>query len=224
MLSNRITTVRNPYCMKSMIKTVALAVILGTAWSLPPAGRAARPPASAPQQVTALDPAEAATLAFIREEEKLARDVYLAMSDIWGLPIFARIAASEQEHMDAIKRLLDKYRLPDPALGIGDFANHEIQDLYDALIARGTESDLAALYVGAFIEEFDILDLQLAIDETDNADLDQVYRNLKAGSENHLRAFVGEIEKRGIAYTAQYLPQEVVDAILAASPESGRRR
>lgn len=224
MLSNRITTVRNPYSMKSMMKTVALAVILGTAWSLPPARSAGRPPASAPQQVTALSPAEAATLAFIREEEKMARDVYLAMSDIWGLPIFAQIAASEQEHMDAIKRLLDKYRLPDPALGIGDFANHEIQDLYDALIAWGTESDLAALYVGAFIEEFDILDLQLAIDETDNADLDQVYGNLKAGSENHLRAFVGEIEKRGIAYTAQYLPQEVVDAILAASREFGRRR
>ena len=62
----------------------------------------------------ALDPlsdAEAATLTFMREEEKLARDVYLALYDLWSNPVFSMIASSEQKHMDAIKRQLDAYGL-----------------------------------------------------------------------------------------------------------------
>ena len=73
---------------------------------------------------------EAATLTFMREEEKVARDVYLNMAARWALPPFANIAKSEQQHMDAIKAKLDKYGLPDPALAeMGAFRNAELQDL-----------------------------------------------------------------------------------------------
>ena len=50
-------------------------------------------------------------LLLMREEEKLARDVYMALYKQWRLPIFSNIAASEQRHMDAIRTLLDRYGL-----------------------------------------------------------------------------------------------------------------
>jgi len=68
---------------------------------------------------------------------------------------------------------------------------------------------------GALIEEIDIEDLQTAIDQTDKQDLQRVYENLMSGSENHLRAFVSQIERLVESYEALYLPQEVVDEILA---------
>ena len=174
-------------------------------------------------QTSALDTAEAAHLTFIREEEKMARDAYDAMYVKWGLTIFDQISDSEQEHMDAILSMLEKYGLPDPAQGPGVFTDPAIQGLYNWLMERGEVSALEALSVGAFIEEFDIGDLLEAIDETDNSDLDQVYGNLELGSENHLRSFVGLIENAtGVDYTAQWLPQAQVNDILASSG-SGKR-
>ena len=41
----------------------------------------------------------------------------------------------------------------------------------------------------ATIEEMDIIDLEEALAETDNADLERVYSNLKNGSTHHLSAF-----------------------------------
>ena len=43
-------------------------------------------------EFVALTDDEAAALAYLREEEKLARDVYLTLADTWQLPIFANIA------------------------------------------------------------------------------------------------------------------------------------
>lgn len=173
---------------------------------------------------SALDAVEAESLAFIREEEKMARDVYDAMYVLWpDKPIFDQISDSEQEHMDAILTLLDKYGLPDPAQGPGVFTDPDIQGLYDWLISRGEVSEIDALYAGAFIEEYDIHDLQMAIEETDNPDVQQVYSNLEQGSENHLRAYVGLIEETGVIYEAQWLTQAEVDEILAASSQPGKR-
>ncbi len=53
-------------------------------------------------------------LVYLREEEKLARDVYLHLYNTWGQWIFENIAASEQQHMDAVKTLLDRYGIHDP--------------------------------------------------------------------------------------------------------------
>ena len=132
--------------------------------------------------------AESATLTFMREEEKLARDVYLFLFDVWGKRVFSNIAASEQNHMDALKRMLDKYGLPDPILGEGVFRDPELQELYDLLVFLGIGSLEDALLVGALIEEVDIEDLELALIESSRDDLDRVYGNLMAGSVNHLRA------------------------------------
>ena len=117
--------------------------------------------------------------------------------------------------MDSMLEMINLYGLEDPASPIvGEFKNVDLQDMYDGLVARGQQSLLEALHVGALIEEVDIKDLEDAIDETDEAMLDVVYENLMEGSYNHLRAFVSRITSLGMTYDAQSLTQEEVDAIL----------
>ena len=65
-------------------------------------------------------------------------------------------------------------------------------------------------------------DLENAIAATNHADLDQVYGNLLRGSRNHLRAFAREIERQGGVYEAQYIDQEIVDAIIDSPMERGK--
>lgn len=156
------------------------------------------------------------SLQFIREEEKLARDVYIGLYRKWGTRVFDNISRSEQTHTDKIKYLLNKYKHEDPAANtaIGVFKNPDIQKLYNDLMLRGSKSQQEALYVGAYIEELDIGDLRHEIAESSSKDVIQVYTNLMEGSFNHLRAFVSQIERRGVSYKAQLLTQEDVDNIL----------
>ena len=169
-----------------------------------------------PASASVLAEAEARDLLFMREEEKLARDVYLAMHGEYGLRVFSNIPKAEQRHMDALLGLLNTYGLEDPALDpIGKFANPELQELYDTLVAMGLESKLDALMVGALIEEVDIEDIVEAMKRTDKSDILNVYGNLVAGSENHLNAFVWNIEAiTGETYVAQHISQEEVDEFL----------
>ena len=140
---------------------------------------------------TGLSEEEIAGLLFMREEEKLARDVYNQLYTIWGQPIFKNIAASEQTHMDQIKYLLNRYGLTDPALAPGQFTDPNLQALYNQLIAQGSLSQADALNVGALIEKTDIADLQTHLAQTDQADIQLVYNNLMNASYNHLAAFTG---------------------------------
>ncbi len=171
-----------------------------------------------------ISPAEAADLQFMREEEKLAHDVYVTLYEKWDLRLFNNIAASEQKHTDAVAVLLDRYDIADPVTGndAGEFTDADLQALYDQLVAQGSQSIAKALKVGAAIEEIDILDLQERLAETDNAAIEQVYTNLLAGSENHLRAFVSNLEAQtGETYAPQYLSQAAYDEIMAASNSRG---
>ena len=170
-----------------------------------------------------LSKSESQTLMFMREEEKMARDVYLTSYDLWEDTIFNNIAGAEQQHMDALKVLLDKYRLPDPVFEeIGFFQNPGLQELYDDLVAQSEESRIEALYVGALIEEVDIIDLVNAINESRHLDVINVYEKLLRGSRNHLRSFVRKIENEGLVYEAQLLSQEEVDEIVDTPMERGR--
>ena len=166
-------------------------------------------------------------LLFMREEEKLAHDVYVTLYEIWGLPIFQNIAQSEQTHTDAVLKLINQYGLDDPAAttGIGEFVNPALQNLYTQLVAQGSQSLVDALKVGGAIEEIDILDLEQHIAETENDAIILVYQNLLKGSRNHLRAFVSTLENRaGDTYLPQYLSSEVLDGIMSAGIESGGNR
>lgn len=139
----------------------------------------------------ALTAEQKAELVFVREEEKLARDVYLTMFDLWGKTIFSNISVSEQRHMDAVKNVLDKYRISDPVgtNAVGVFTDPVIQGLYDQLIAKGSISLKDALEVGVIIEEMDIEDIQEMIPLFTQQDIINVLTNLLAGSNNHLAAF-----------------------------------
>ena len=152
-----------------------------------------------PAAAATLTKAEAEMLTFMREEEKLAHDVYLVMYERWGAVIFSSILASEQRHMETMLKMLNKYGLSDPAAGrgIGEFANAEIQGLYDALIAQGNVSLIDALHVGVEIENTDIFDIQNALAGTSRKDLRTAYTNLLEGSFNHLQAFEKAIEVQG---------------------------
>jgi hypothetical protein len=167
---------------------------------------------------------EAASLLYMREEEKLARDVYNALYAAWGQTTFSNIAASEQAHMDEVKLLLDRYGLADPALEPGSFSDPNLAALYERLVAQGSLSLPDALKVGAAIEEIDILDLQERLAQTDNADIQQVYNNLMRGSYNHLNAFVNALQAQsGEIYQPQYLSAEAYAAILTNQIGNGNQ-
>jgi len=157
---------------------------------------------------TDLSEVEADGLSFMREEEKLARDVYLMLYEQWGIRIFKNIAEAEETHMSAVAGLLERYGLPDPAAdtAVGVFTNPELQALYDQLMEEGSQSLADALRVGALVEEVDIIDLETYIAQTDNEDVLLVYQNLLKGSFNHLRAFTSTLERQtGEIYQLQLL-------------------
>jgi len=134
-----------------------------------------------------------ADLLFMWEEEKLARDVYLAMYEKWGSTIFITIANnSEQSHMDSVKAMIDKYNVNvgDRTEERGVFVNTDLQTLYNILIAKGNVSVIEAYKVGVLIEITDIEDLDIRLQaEGLPADIRTVYEALRTGSENHLAAF-----------------------------------
>ncbi len=168
------------------------------------------------QEATLTDE-EVQALLYMREEEKLARDVYLALSEQWSMPIFANISRSEQRHMDAVGCLLDKYDLGDPTAGKeeGEFTDPVLQAQYDALMAESTAGLEAALQVGAKIEDLDIFDLQQRLPQIAAGDVEFVFQNLMRASGHHLKAFVKQLTARGITYEPFYLSPEAYEEALS---------
>jgi hypothetical protein len=175
-------------------------------------------------QAAGLTPLEAEGILYMREEEKLARDVYITLSKQWNLQVFQNISQSEQNHMNAMKTLIDHYGLKDPALGaFGAFTNPNLQALYNALVLRGKLSLAEALKVGGAIEEIDILDLRKYFSQSTKSDILQVYNHLLNGSYNHLRAFVSNLSATsGETYQPQYLSAEDYQAIIDQRRCKGR--
>ncbi len=161
-------------------------------------------------------------LLYMREEEKLARDVYLALYEKWNIVVFNNIAAAEQQHTDMIGVLLKKYEIDDPYIKEhGRFKNKELAGLYADLVAKGGQSPDDALTVGAAIEDLDIYDLQRALEKTDNRDIRTVYQNLMKGSRNHARTFNGRLVAQRQTYKAQFISEEEWQAIINSDMERG---
>lgn len=188
-----------------------------------------------------LDYNEMIHLFFMREEEKLARDVYTTLGTMYpDSAIFGNIDDSEQRHMTAVKNMIEQYGYEDPNTNdnVGIFTGEEygwyFTENYNLLVERASISELEALYVGAFIEELDMMDINqcphVIVDTengindvsecgkiyTDNSDIVKLYDSLLDGSDSHLEAYVKNIEKYIGAgnYQAQVLSQEQVDEIL----------
>lgn len=206
--------------MPSDSNTVAASLALMLGMALTGLGPASSP--DAVYTVAALTPAEVAGLKFMREEEKLARDSYIVLGDLWKVPVFDNIALSEQQHMDAMEILLTKFRVNDPVTdetNIGDFVNPELQALYNDLMAAGQNSAMAALAVGALIEETDMRDIQDWIELSTQPAIITTYESLLCGSRNHLRAYVGLIESWGGSYEPTVISQDAFDAIVDSPTE-----
>lgn len=168
-----------------------------------------------------LTDSETAGLLQMREEEKLAHDVYVALYDTWQVKTFSNISAAEQTHSDAVKVLLDRYSLTDPAAGnaAGVFTDAGLQSLYTTLVEQGSTTLVDALTVGAAIEDLDIADLQSLA--TTTPDIQLVYDNLEKGSRNHLRAFTKQLAKNGATYTPTHIDSAEYEAIIAGDLERG---
>jgi len=166
-----------------------------------------------------LSEAEKNDLLKLREEEKLARDVYAFLAEKWGTRVFSNIEASEMKHMGYVKVLLDKYGLADPVKDArrGVFSGEEFSRLYADLTARGSASLVEAISVGLLIEELDIKDVRDALAVSDNADLRVLHLNLEKGSRNHLRAFHRQLDRNGGTYSPSYLGAEDIRKILKGS-------
>ena len=167
-----------------------------------------------------LSASEQDALVFMIEEEKLARDVYTQLGSVWSAHQFQMIKDSEQSHVNAIAAILDSYSLEYDTLPLGQFHNEDLQQLYNELILLGSDSELAALKVGATIEDLDLVDLQEYANLTQNGTLVSLYDDLMCGSRNHLRAFMKGINNKGGTYTPQYLTQDEFNAILGGDHES----
>ena len=166
---------------------------------------------------------ERAGMVLMREEEKLAHDVYYSLFQKWGLKPFSNIQNSESRHMLAMKYMLDRYQITDPIQNntVGVFQSVELQKLYKDLVTKGLSSRENAVQTGLLIEEMDIADLQKLMNQTDNEDLRIVYANLLRGSRNHLRAFSRLMSRSSGSYTPQYLSQEEFDKIASGKQEKG---
>lgn len=163
---------------------------------------------------------EIADLNFLREEEKLARDVYLYSFNLYGLQIFKNISNSEQMHMNSVLELLNKYNLKDPASEkIGEFNNADLQELYNNLTQKSSISMIEALVVGNIIEDLDIKDIALNEERTIKTDILDVYGSLKCGSRNHLRNYYAQLIQNGGFYVPLYISASEFEAIVTTSNE-----
>jgi hypothetical protein len=174
--------------------------------------------------VEPLSEAEIDALNFMREEELLAKDVYVMLYSIYNVPVFNNISKSETQHAQAVGTLMVKYGLPDPALNhvAGVFVNADLQALYTSLVAQGSTTLISAFTVGATIEDLDIKDLQNQITtDIDNQDILFVFGNLERGSRNHMRAFNRQLTAQGVTYTPQFISQESFDQIISTPNETG---
>ncbi len=152
----------------------------------------ADPPTPTPTTGSTAGPDLAPVLVFSSDEERMARDLYAAIADLYdGARPFSTITNSEQRHLDAVGALLDRYGVADPAdsLPAGEYADPVIQQLYDDWLARARTSLDEAYTVGVELEQRDIADLENSIAGDLPADVDATLARLLNGSQMHLRAF-----------------------------------
>ncbi|MHC3993304.1 DUF2202 domain-containing protein [Thiomicrolovo sp. ZZH C-3] len=158
------------------------------------------------------------TLAFMWNEEKMAKELYLALHAPWPHKEFYNIAMmSESQHQAAIESLLQTYdiNITDidgeeahysavelQAYDEGIFPEPAVQSLYDELYAKGVQSDRDALEAGCMVEVTDVNDLNTNIALAEAAEADDLvatFTSLRKGSYNHYWAFDSALKVLGVA-------------------------
>jgi hypothetical protein len=172
----------------------------------------------------ALTDSELTSLLKMKEEEKLARDVYSVLAKKWGSQVFTNISNAENNHLNAIVLLLSNYGSTETSIGeAGVFADAAVQTLYNDLVVKASVSVTEAYKTGALIEEMDIKDLTEALTGSTNENVTLVFENLLKGSRNHLRAFNRQLTTLGIVYTPVFISQTDYTQIVSSSMEKGKQ-
>jgi hypothetical protein len=178
-------------------RTVAAAAIMaGVGLGITAIATAAPTPTPTPTPAvtasTAVDAAVAKQLTYLREEERLARDVYTALYELYpDATSFSRIANAEQRHFDSMGLMLSRHGLADPSSGLsaGTYANDTLTKLSAQLMTQAKVSVNEAYKVGVAIEQTDIADLKTGLAGNVPADVKAAYTYLQVGSDNHLASF-----------------------------------
>jgi hypothetical protein len=171
-----------------------------------------------------LTESELGSLLKMKEEEKLARDVYSVLYQKWGSQVFSNISIAENNHLNAIILLLKNYDAADTLISeAGIFADNQVQTLYNELTVRASVSLEEAYKTGALIEEMDIKDLTESLSSNTNENVTLVFDNLLKGSRNHLRAFYRQLTSLGEIYTPVFINQVDYDQIVSSSMEKGQQ-
>lgn len=156
--------------------------------------------------VSALSSDQKFSLAYMWNEEKLAKDLYLALNAIWPQETLNNIAnKSETLHEAMVETLVASYdinitNLDDyakhyseeelRALAPGEFAIPKLQQLYDTLYAEGAASAQDALEAACMVEVNDINDLTGYIAAAEGADdLVSTFESLRSDSYMHYSKF-----------------------------------
>lgn len=155
----------------------------------------------------------------MREEEKMARDLYRELSETTNSRVFVNIPVSEQRHMDAFSQLIGRYGLEDPVAdesARGVFTDPFFTELYQELIAKGKKSNMDAFQVGAMVEDLNMANLIKYNSETDKEDLTLVYDTLLEQSKHHMSAFIRNLDKQGVTYTPEHITQEQLESAVSS--------
>ena len=160
------------------------------------------------------------TLSYMANEERLAYDIYNKLFESFPTQrTFDNIATrSEFTHISIVQLLAKKYitsssefsNIDLPVLGFdsnisdiepGKYDISSIQNLYDALIAKGSASEQDALEVGCMVEVTDINDLLEKIEtakESNASDVVTAFEFLRDGSYSHYWAFDRALKNMGV--------------------------
>lgn len=174
------------------------------------------PPARPRSPSAPLGEADRRTLLHVSQQEKLARDFYSSLSETWRLDVFHTTSGSEDIHADALRTLLARYKLPDPAYGLGrgEFNRVDLSERYNDLIARGRFSAVEALKAAASVEELEIEHISERLPQVQSPELANVLESVVASDKHHLRSLVVALRKLGHTYTPTRLRREQFDLIL----------
>ncbi|NTV17903.1 MAG: DUF2202 domain-containing protein [Bacteroidales bacterium] len=159
----------------------------------------------------------------VREDEKVARDLYFSFFGTFGLKPFENIGKAEDNHIKATEKLFDYYEIDYPALSEnGKFENAIRQKLFDSLLLKGTP-ELEAFKVMAMLEESNIVEYGEVLKTIANPNIKIVIENLARASANHFKAAIRQITALGGTYTPALMTQEQYKAVIAIGFEKGKR-
>jgi hypothetical protein len=147
-------------------------------------------------------------LIFLRNGERLARDVARALMDYYGSHPFFGQSEAERSHGEAIGQLMTRYALYDSVSTQlpGEFSDPYWQSEYDFYLSQAELGYIDALLVSVEIQEAALVDLRYwnSLSETDYVVV-EVIRALLLATRNHLRLLNNELESVGYEYTPMYL-------------------